>query len=182
MRETSVMQQLRLRTRRYHDAVEGKSGISQLHEPHKALSVYKTLVAGNHCFHAYYEPAAFAVLPEWADRAKLAPLQADMKVLDLPVEEAKTADSLSRAQAWGFLYVSEGSMLGGSVIERELRKQEELEGVPVHFYGMRGKDTGKMWNSFKQALTQEVESGKVKEAEVVAGAVDAFKHFLEHCL
>lgn len=60
----------------------------------------------------------------------------------------------SRAEALGFLYVLEGSTLGGQTIRKQLHKQgQSLAGVS--FLDPYGAETGPRWKSFLAILDRE---------------------------
>jgi len=56
------------------------------------------------------------------------------------------------AEAWGALYVLEGSTLGGRSISRMIRAH--FPGAPLRFFEGYGKDTGPYWLRFQEALRQ----------------------------
>lgn len=64
----------------------------------------------------------------------------------------------SIAQAFGALYVLEGSTLGGVYISRMLKQNEALQNVPLTFFDCYGEYTGFMWNTFKSAMDKTVVS------------------------
>lgn len=70
----------------------------------------------------------------------------------LPVE-APTPDALSLEQAAGYLYLREGSALGGQVISKHLEKNLGLRsGEQNRFFYGAGKETGPSWKLFMATL------------------------------
>lgn len=85
------------------------------------------------------------------------------------------------ADAFGSLYVMEGSTLGGQVIRRELA---EILGVDEHsgaaFYAGYGSQTGPMWKRFLDALERWCSTPERRDAAARA-AYDTFAS-LGRCL
>lgn len=76
-------------------------------------------------------------------------------------------------QAFGALYVLEGSTLGGKVIAKMLAKNTAVE-IPLQamqFFNGYGEETGRMWTMFVNVLNQLKE-----EDEIVNAANDTFIH------
>lgn len=75
------------------------------------------------------------------------------------------------AQAFGALYVLEGSTLGGRVIVRMLSKNEaaNIPANALHFFSGYGEETGRMWTFFINELNKQTE-----EKETVAAANETF--------
>ena len=106
-------------------------------------------------------------------------MAADLQNMGLPVPPPLEGQhpAMSDAFAIGVLYVLEGSMLGGQVILKMLKKVESLDGLPHHFYTAYGAETGQRWMAFKALSENMVPENCAQEA--VAGANYAFGFFLE---
>ncbi len=106
-------------------------------------------------------------------------LATDLETMGLPVPLPLSGQHpvMNNAFAVGVLYVLEGSMLGGQVILKMLKKVESLDGLPHHFYTAYGAETGKRWSAFKTLSEEVVEEGSAADAE--AGANYAFEFFLQ---
>lgn len=79
----------------------------------------------------------------------------------------------SVSQAFGALYVLEGSTLGGKVIARMLAKNKAVT-IPVdalQFFNGYGEETGPMWTTFVSVLNQQE-----NEEEIVKAANETFYH------
>jgi heme oxygenase len=86
----------------------------------------------------------------------------------------------SRSEALGFLYVTEGSTLGGRLILRELADRgTSLEGLG--FLDPYRAETGARWRSFLAVLECEVGESANRLDEAIAGASKGFA-FAEECL
>ena len=63
-----------------------------------------------------------------------------------------------------YLYVKQGSMLGGSVISKQLRKHLQLTpGINQHFFHGYGSETGNAWKTYLATL--EIEGHKLTSEE-----------------
>ena len=86
---------------------------------------------------------------------------------------------IPKAEMPGWLYVVEGSSLGGKQISRHLQAREEATGHswPTRFFEAYGAETGPRWQSFLQFLEQKAPAGSPDFEAVVRGAIDAFESF-----
>lgn len=83
----------------------------------------------------------------------------------------------NKYQAFGALYVMEGSTLGGLYISKMIEKQLNLtDGASLSFFDGYGEQTEEMWNSFKSALDEQAVH-TAEQAAVVQAANDTFKKF-----
>jgi heme oxygenase len=76
-------------------------------------------------------------------------------------------------EAWGELYVVEGSALGGRVIVKRLRQR--FPGLPHHFYAI-GEHAEAPWRRF-QSVLDRVLAGPDALAAAVDGALRMFARF-----
>ena len=61
----------------------------------------------------------------------------------------------SHAEALGAMYVMEGSIMGGKIIERMIKGQAGMDGPSgFSFFNGYGEDTGRMWEEFKVFLNR----------------------------
>ena len=128
-------------------------------------------------FYGYYLPVeqsiqqhiSPAVLPD-IERRRTAMMAVD----DLHFLKMKAGQHLcndlpqiaSSAQAFGALYVLEGSTLGGKMIAKMLAKNEAVSippGALNFFNGYKG-DTGKMWTAFLEILNRQSDVDLITEA------------------
>lgn len=68
-------------------------------------------------------------------------------------------------QAFGALYVLEGSTLGGRMISRMLKANHHIQLQPaqIRFFEGYQKDTGEKWKSFLEALNQQTDVSPIIE-------------------
>jgi heme oxygenase len=114
-------------------------------------------------------------LPDYAERRKTRSIKDDILALGGVVPEKASTDDLPEIgnllQAFGALYVIEGSTLGGQVISKMISKQLSLDGEGgVSFFESYGADTMTMWNKFKAVL--EHHAATQEDAGVITGAAN----------
>ena len=94
----------------------------------------------------------------------------DLRSLGLPVADLPTCNDLptisNKAQAFGCLYVIEGSTLGGRVISKWLQKNPfiTLQEEQLHFFNGYQEQTGSKWKTFLDALNEQQDIHAVIDA------------------
>lgn len=152
---------LREKTAEQHRKLESHPLLCKLTSDGLTLSVYAIILDK---FYGFFSPLEEAInrfslekyLPDFAERRKAQLLLLDLQNLD-QASSAQFCDQLPEIHdidsAMGALYVMEGSTLGGQMISRHVEKTLGL--TPNHgsafFYGY-GKETGKRWKKFQEAL------------------------------
>jgi heme oxygenase len=183
-----ITERLKTETRPHHDAIEKVSFSDKIMSGQLTYEEYKILIINNYILNSLLEKElsglpSFTGLPglDWEKRKKTELLKKDLEVLGLNADEIDRhgysyllADELD---ALGSFYVLEGSTLGGAVISRFLRKNENLKDVPeFHFYGCYGDQVGPNWKNFQQVLVATA-SDTEKEDRIVASACKTFDFF-----
>lgn len=107
-------------------------------------------------------------------------LAADLRELQAAIPPPIATGHAMQAlpQLVGMLYVLEGSMLGGQVILKSLRKNPALAPLSHRFYQGNGAGTGQRWREFIAQCEGEVAEEDLPKA--VEGAVYAFDFFREN--
>jgi heme oxygenase len=119
-------------------------------------------------------------LTDYAERRKTLSIKNDLIELNGAVPEKAQAPDLpeinSALQAFGALYVIEGSTLGGQVISKMISKQlpQQTEGG-LSFFKSYGDDTMLMWNQFKTVLESQVTSAESSSIIIQAANETFFK-------
>jgi heme oxygenase (biliverdin-IX-beta and delta-forming) len=128
-------------------------------------------MAGLHAFHAEAERVGAGALDVAAGRAELIRRGLDhLQAAPGPGSEAARGD-LSTALGW--LYVAEGSALGGRV----MRKAMERDGIDLtglDFLDADGATVGARWQGFLSRMEAAVADGCANADAVVAAALSAF--------
>lgn len=119
-------------------------------------------------------PLERAVAHLWSPwRARFPLLQADLADLGAKRVEAGPTPELSEAEAWGALYVLEGSRLGGSLLAGRVSP-----GMPSRY--LSAAHEGGSWRQFAEALDEAGGSqGKDWSEAAIRGAKSAFTRFAD---
>lgn len=175
--ETRV-QALRRATHEAHEALDGRIMAAK---PFASREAYARFVAVQRAFHAdinrlYADPALQALIPDLADRPRLAEVEQDLKdvqgsPLDLPAAQETPSDLPS---ALGWLYVAEGSSLGAAFLLKEAAKLGLNEEFGARHLGGAPEGRGLHWKRFTQAV-DAAELTPEEDARAVAGAEAAFR-------
>ncbi len=183
---SDILERLRAETRAAHEAIEHDLAW----ETRVATRVgYRALLARFWGFHAVLEPALGETLDEPAffePRRRLAHLVADLRFLGLDdaaiqaLPRPRLALPSDRDEAFGALYVLEGSTLGGQVIAKHIGRQLGLSTEDgCRYYAAHGRDTGAMWKAFRLRLAEEAARGRADVIVASATATfDAMRHWL----
>lgn len=120
-------------------------------------------------------------LADYNDRRKTAAIAADIKALGGTVPAIATGDELPQIanylQAFGALYVIEGSTLGGQIISKMVQQHLHLpEGQGLSFFNGYGDHMHRMWGAFK-ALLNEAAKSPADEQVITAAANETFAKF-----
>jgi heme oxygenase len=83
----------------------------------------------------------------------------DLRQLGHPADEPACCQTLPEisdtAQAFGALYVLEGSTLGGRMIVKMLAKNPAIPQNATRFFSGYGEQTGSKWKSFLETFNQQ---------------------------
>lgn len=181
------MQLLKEETKGEHEQVEAVSYSTNIMDGSLNLAQYKTIIVANYLFNKAVEETAHKLIInrelgsrfDIANRTKTALLAKDIEQLNINISQIENIqlhiDTIE--VALGYMYVAEGSTLGGAVIARALAKNQNLNQVTAYnFYGCYGEQTGPMWKNF--IIATEATAGMLNnDAAIVAGAKQAFASF-----
>ncbi|MET0403840.1 MAG: biliverdin-producing heme oxygenase [Cystobacter sp.] len=183
----NLLQRLKAETRPHHERAEN---VVRLMAPEISVSWYRAHLEALHALHAFLEAAVARHLeqshPELRvnERRKLHLLREDLLALGHDEASLAALPPLTREphvagapEAFGVLYVLEGSTLGGQLILRHLVRH--FEGTPVGrfaFFRAYGENVGSMWKSFGDALLRACPEPSI-EPRVIQGACDTFDTF-----
>ena len=176
---------LKTNTAQYHDEIEAKLESNRLFDGTFTQENYYKMLLVNHQFIKAYEGEIFKLLNE-NDKVllnrinlnKLELIEKDLIELHLTPNELSPINPLeNRAEALGALYVIEGSMLGGMVIAKQLKKYSELEMANFNYFGHYGNDIGPIWKEFVAYLNNEIVDDEAKQS-TLNGAVKAYQYLI----
>ncbi len=194
----SLFLQLRQATAHEHEEIQK---FVPLQKVQVSLLEYKNFLCAALGFYRPLELKLYPFMKEqcdWTAKRQRTPLLVtELEWLGLRIDEQPECNLLppiaTPAQAWGCLYVFEGSTLGGKLITRHLRtacselmQLRETERMPERmqkqktFLDPYGADTGQMWKEFCHALTlsQKRSNDSTMYAQaVIASALQTFQCF-----
>ncbi len=153
---SSLASRLRAETAEAHARLEAATGFD-IHRPGAATAI--AMLENFHRVLTVLEPAMMALLPlRLRERSRLALLEADLIKLGRPPERRSTVFAPhwlphNEAQAFGALYVMEGSTLGGKLISKALQKTAEWPLRGRSYFDPYGPQTGAMWILFQGELS-----------------------------
>jgi heme oxygenase (biliverdin-IX-beta and delta-forming) len=181
----SILARLKSRTAHQHQATEATVDLMR---DDYTLEDYRNLLVR---FYSFYKPfeakmsenlAANSVEFNHHERLNTPKLIADLTSLGMSENDLSQVESFadvpkldSKERIFGSLYVIEGSTLGGQVISRHLKQKFDIDETNgAAFFSGYGKDTGKMWNGYREAVTNFAETDADTE-EIIAGANETFE-------
>lgn len=176
---------LKENTRQFHDDVEAKFQSQKIFDKSYTLNDYRQILWFNYLFHLNFENKIFEAINEETAkeldleaRRKNHLLEIDLKGLEM--ESAEPSEDISiknEAEAFGVLYVMEGSSLGGNVIKKQLSQNPEFGNTSFHFFGCYGEKTGEFWRNFKEILDRKFSESQYDD--VLVGAKKAYQFLME---
>ncbi len=180
---TDLLHRLKTETRARHERTEALLFADKLMTGTLSRAEYEQLLGIHYGFHSALEQAIANQSTFFADYDRLTRLKTPWLVADLAQVQVSLPDrSPSLFVNWtgyellGALYVAEGSMLGGQVIVRALRKTPALTGLESRFFAGYGSETGLHWKAFCSYLVSHANG---HDDEIIAAADRAFAFFEE---
>ncbi|WDH82198.1 biliverdin-producing heme oxygenase [Paenibacillus urinalis] len=182
---TTIMEQLRKETAEEHDRIEQNDYA-------KAIMNHTLNKAD---YQAYLEKFYGFILPieqkieqldgvqelgiDMKHRAKSPLLEQDLAYLSSNRQQVPLCSEIPEIalteQLLGYLYVIEGSTLGGQVITRKLREHLALEpGAGLSYFNAYGQDTRVAWKELSGIMNSAAEAGANREV-IVGTAKETFR-------
>ena len=173
----SPRQHVRAATRAAHARVDGLFGAFDLADPadyRRFLEAHGSVTPS--CERALSASGAAELLADWDRRARAPSLAADLADLGgASIGIPSPTRRLTPAQAFGMMYVLEGSRLGGAVLARRVLASPSAACRSATRY-LRHGEGQRLWSAFVAAFDN---SPVVRDAldDVVRGALAAFDLF-----
>lgn len=170
---------LKEQTKQQHDETEANLQSQKIFDKSYTLDDYKNLLIHNYKLISRYEPQIHEKLKNYPElkldsRTKIDALKTDLNKLNILTESETPAHNLeNEAEAFGALYVMEGSTLGGNVIAKQLKKNPEFENVDFNYFGVYGENTGSYWQEFKSIIDEKISEEQYQDC--VKGAKKAYQ-------
>lgn len=177
----NLLQRLKIATAPAHERIEAAFDVQART---RSLDSYRDLLGRLYGFHAVWEPHAETAIKDaefFRSRRKADLLKADLGELGLADSAIDrlalcepTVTMRTPAEAWGSMYVVEGSTLGGAVIARHVELRLGLSGqAGCRYFRCYGKDTRPMWRAFGTQFLSRC--GPADEDAVIAAACRTFE-------
>jgi heme oxygenase len=180
---------LKLATDQQHQNLEQMMFVDKIMNGTLSAEEYKEILQTNYIVHAVFEQQLFETLnPELKDeleinkRRKLPALLKDLDELninpqDVEFQEKVVSVTANDATVLGAMYVLEGATLGGNVIVKRLKVNQNLQQLNLgfHYYQVYGEDLGKYWKQFCQVLNTKIPEEQYHRS--INSALTMFEHF-----
>ena len=170
----TLLDDLRAATREQHEALHVHPLLAPLNRPDVTREQYRDVLLAFDAFYRAMEAGRTVQMPrEIPDAPVVEWLAHDLKAcgaqplaldIDCPPID-------SEARLWGYLYVKQGSMLGGAVMSKNLKRALGLRpGTDQLFFAGYGAETGARWKELIENLHQRAPSLAQTEIVEMAGA------------
>lgn len=161
-----LQEKLKTETKQQHDQLEQLMFVGDIMTRNLTVEQYQKIVVTNYIVHKQYEHSIHNALTSanasqlgLADRKKTASLSLDLKEARLNSTEIKLTENqltdtdFTEPYALGAMYVLEGATLGGSVIYKQLKLNENFgNSFNFNYYTVYGSELVNKWQNFLQVL------------------------------
>ncbi|MGY2221874.1 biliverdin-producing heme oxygenase [Pseudomonas gingeri] len=153
------------------------------HAPFETQANFARFVVAQYLFQSelvalYNDPELIAIVPDLPARCRAEQAKADLADLDtaVPAPVAGAVHNPSKAEALGWIFVSEGSKLGAAFLIKRAVGLGLSETFGARHLGEPAGGRAEGWKSFIKTL-DGLEFSVEEEAAVEKGAIDAFVRF-----
>ena len=159
------------------------------HKPFEEVANFARFVVAQYLFQSelkalYTDPALKQIVPDLPERCRAEQAKADLADLntEVPAPVAGAVNAPSKAEALGWIFVSEGSKLGAAFLIKRAVGLGLSDTFGARHLGEPAGGRAEGWKSFIRTL-DGLELTAEEEADLDKGAVAAFERFtvlLEH--
>ncbi|MGQ7861503.1 biliverdin-producing heme oxygenase [Pseudomonas sp. 32A] len=153
------------------------------HAPFETQANFARFVVAQYLFQSelvalYNDAELIKIVPDLAERCRAEAAKLDLGDLDteVPAPVAGAVKNPSKAEALGWLFVSEGSKLGAAFLIKRAVGLGLSETFGARHLGEPAGGRAEGWKRFTRTL-DALEFNAEEEAEVEKGAIDAFVRF-----
>jgi len=153
--------------------------------PFETLPSYTRFVVAQYLFQnelkaLYSDPALIALFPDLAQRCRAEQALADLADLaaEVPPPAPGAPQNLNKAQALGWLFVSEGSKLGAAFLIKRAVALNLSDRFGARHLGEPAGGRAEGWKAFTRTLDSLTFNAE-EEADAELGALQAFERFNE---
>lgn len=176
MSVSPVLQSLRAATSEIHTSIETEADVERRL---RDLAERPAMVARFHGLHSAVEEAIAPWRAQFEadgyDPDRRSPLiTKGLEALGAEAPAGETVAALrTYGEAIGWVYVAEGSMLGGRVMRRSMVR-DDIPLTGLEFLDPWGDETGSRWRAFMIAMDSASASGRAVQEDILKGGRDAF--------
>lgn len=153
------------------------------HAPFETQANFARFVVAQYLFQSelvslYNDAELITIVPDLPERCRAKAAKADLADLetDIPAPVAGAVNSPSKAEALGWIFVSEGSKLGAAFLIKRAVGLGLSETFGARHLGEPAGGRAEGWKRFVKTL-DGLEFSAEEEAAVEKGAIDAFNRF-----
>lgn len=153
------------------------------HAPFSSLDSYGRWLSVQYHFQQeieslYHWPALSQALPELTERCRLSAVKADLCDLGLPLPAVGATAGPARQQpeAWGWLFVAEGSNLGAAILLKRAHALGLSESHGARHLAGAPEGRARHWRAFT-AVVDELVLNEEQEMRLEVAAQEAFRRF-----
>jgi heme oxygenase len=166
-----------------HEPHSKLDALVKAHAPFETQTNFARFVVAQYLFQSelvalYNDPELVALVGDLPARCRAEAAKADLADLrtDVPAAVAGAVNNPSKAEALGWLFVSEGSKLGAAFLIKRAVGLGLSESFGARHLGEPAGGRAQGWKTFVKTL-DELELSADQEAELDKGAIDAFNRF-----
>ncbi|MEZ1315388.1 biliverdin-producing heme oxygenase [Pseudomonas fluorescens] len=166
-----------------HEPHSRLDALVKAHAPFETPANFARFVVAQYLFQSelvalYNDPELVALVGDLPARCRAEAAKADLADLDteVPAPVAGAVNNPSKAEALGWLFVSEGSKLGAAFLIKRAVGLGLSETFGARHLGEPAGGRAQGWKTFVKTL-DELELSANEEAELDKGAIDAFNRF-----
>ena len=177
-----LLHSLKNSTSQYHQQIEQIESLKKIITNEITLLEYKKLLCQ---LYGFINPCEKAIPPRFhyviEGREKSLLLNSDLSELNCDTSIdflfCRSFPNLNTLpEVFGYLYVLEGSTLGGQIITKLLKKNVQLlPAIPTRYFNAYGKQTRKYWDAFLKSLIDQ-DFNDIQKENLVTSAIDTFSN------
>ncbi|MBZ9785099.1 biliverdin-producing heme oxygenase [Pseudomonas sp. REP124] len=166
-----------------HEPHSKLDALVKAHAPFETQANFARFVVAQYLFQSelvalYNDAELTAIVADLPARCRAEAAKADLADLDteVPAPVAGAVNNTSKAEALGWLFVSEGSKLGAAFLIKRAVGLGLSETFGARHLGEPAGGRAQGWKNFVKTL-DELEFSAEEEAQLDKGAIDAFNRF-----
>lgn len=166
-----------------HEPHSKLDALVKAHAPFETQGNFARFVVAQYLFQSelvalYNDPELNRIVPDLADRCRADAAKADLADLgtEVPAPVAGAVHNPSKAQAMGWIFVSEGSKLGAAFLIKRAVGLGLSDSFGARHLGEPAGGRAEGWKTFTRIL-DSLELSAEEEAQAEKGALDAFNRF-----